>query len=77
MQEGRGGEESLGGGSNERGEGREVVKGRKVSLGLDLINYYEQHKPSAGASLNVAQRATSRLVIKKIIKRHKNPPEIN
>ena len=46
MQEGRGGEESLGGGSNERGEGREVVKGRKVSLGLDLINYYEQHKPS-------------------------------
>ena len=44
-----------------------MVKGRKVSLGLDLMNSYEQHKPSAGASLNVAQRATSRLVSDKTL----------
>ena len=55
--------ESYGKGGDERGEGRGVAKVSKVALGLDLINFYQQHKPSAGASLNVAQRATSRLVV--------------
>ena len=45
-----------------------MVKGRKVALGLDLIHSYQQHKPSAGASLNVAQRATSRLVYTNFIR---------
>ena len=40
-----------------------MVEGCEVALGLDLIIFYQQHKPTAGASLNVAQRATSRLVI--------------
>ena len=53
--------ESYGGGCDE-GEGRGVVKGREMALGLDLIFFYQQHRPTAGASLNVAHRATSRLV---------------
>ena len=44
-----------------KGRGRKQSR-RKVALGLDLINSYQKHKPSAGASLNVALRATSRLV---------------
>ena len=44
-------------------------KGRDVALGLDLINFSQQHKTSAGASLNVAQRATSRLILRKLINR--------
>ena len=47
---------------DERGVCRKVDKGREVALGLDLKNSNQQLKPSAGASLNVAQRATSRLV---------------